>query len=142
MSDVSLTSRLVTAALPRADDAQTVLLRYGATTWKAAPDLVDELFDDQGLKLPQWLRTEQARIVKDGLHRTVYRVQLRGGRFYLKHHKPTRFPRRLQNLFRPCRALLEWTAARRIAGLGLPTIEPVAVGYCSPRIRLSPTAIS
>ncbi|MEX2286376.1 MAG: lipopolysaccharide kinase InaA family protein, partial [Planctomycetaceae bacterium] len=133
MRDVSLTSRFVRgASVTRAEDAPCLLVRCEAATWMAVPELVEELFDERGLKLSQWRNSGRAEVVKDGVHRTVYRLQLDAGGFYLKHYKATRFPRRLQNLLRPCRASLEWTAARRIAGLGIPTFEPVAVGYCRP----------
>ena len=103
-------------------------LRTNRTHWRADAGLVDELLGATGLKLDRWLRDGQAHIVKDGPHRSVYFVDLSAGRFFLKYYKIPDFKAQLQNLFRPCKALLEWHAAQRVIAAGIPTFETVAVG--------------
>ena len=66
--------------------------------------------------------------VKTGPHRTVYRLSLALGEFYLKHFRINNWKTLLLNALRPTKADLEWNAALRIARLGLPTFEPVALG--------------
>ncbi|GAB4146873.1 MAG: hypothetical protein Tsb009_19760 [Planctomycetaceae bacterium] len=92
------------------------------------PAWASRLLDDNGLQLENWLKDGRADIIKTGPHRTVYKVQMPYGNFYLKHYKTPGWQSRLQNLFRPCKAKLEWNAAEKIRLAGIPTITPVAVG--------------
>jgi len=69
--------------------------------------------------------------VKTGPHRTVYRLSLKEGCFYLKHFRIADGKALVQNLVRPSKAEIEWRAAQQIARLGLPTFEPVALGRLS-----------
>jgi tRNA A-37 threonylcarbamoyl transferase component Bud32 len=69
--------------------------------------------------------------VKTGPHRTVYRLSLAGGCFYLKHFRIADAKALLQNFIRPSKAEIEWRAVRRIQQLGLPTFEAVALGRLS-----------
>ena len=71
--------------------------------------------------------------VKTGPHRTVYRLSLAEGRFYLKHFRIADGKALLQNIVRPSKAEIEWRAAKNIARFGLPTFEGVALGQLSRR---------
>ena len=102
--------------------------RTGETRWDALPVCVTGLFDSTGLPIEAWRAAGRADVVKDGPHRTVYRLNLPEGRFYLKHYRLADWRARLQNAVRPCRALLEWNAARAVAAAGIRTFETVAVG--------------
>jgi tRNA A-37 threonylcarbamoyl transferase component Bud32 len=105
-----------------------VSLRFGQARWNAEPSVVEEFFDEWGLKLDEWQRTGQAEIIKTGPHRSVYRLRLPSGRFILKHYRIPGLHAQLQNMIRPCKAVLEWNAIRRVRKLGIPTIRAVAVG--------------
>ena len=54
--------------------------------WSLLPNLHARLLNEQGLRLPEWLESGQARVVKQGPHRIVYRVELPGLCFYVKHN--------------------------------------------------------
>lgn len=105
-----------------------VSLQRGETHWQVEADLVDTLFDEQDLRLKDWLKAGKATIVKTGPHRTVYKLHLPEGRFYLKHYRIADWQAQLQNLFRPTKAELEWKAALRLIDLQINTFEPVALG--------------
>lgn len=122
-----ITSPHTATARPVRGDA-TVRVVRGNVTWWADAGLSDELFDERGLRLDEWVREGRAEVVKTGAHRTVYRLSLPSGRFYLKHFKIADWRSVLQNVVRPCRALLEWRAAQAVACGGIETFETVAVG--------------
>ncbi|MCH7989517.1 MAG: hypothetical protein IID46_10280 [Planctomycetes bacterium] len=103
-------------------------LNKGKTRWQVQSHLIDELFDARGLRIEEWLQTGKAEIIKTGPHRTVYRLDLPSGRFYLKHYRISDWRAQFQNLFRPCKAELESNAARRLRELEINTFEPVALG--------------
>ncbi len=98
--------------------------------WRMDANLVGDLLPAVGRQIE---RPENSGIetIKTGPHRTVYRMSLACGEFYLKHFRIADAKALLQNLVRPSKAEIEWQAAHRIAQLGLPTYEPVAVGRLS-----------
>jgi tRNA A-37 threonylcarbamoyl transferase component Bud32 len=96
--------------------------------WTMRGDLVDELLAACSTVIAGAGSRNAAQTIKTGPHRTVYRLSLPAGEFYLKHFRVADVKALLRNLTRPSRADLEWRAARNIARLGLPTFEPVAVG--------------
>lgn len=92
----------------------------GGIRWFLPAQHHHQLLGPQGLRLKEWLRAGQARVVKDGPHRTVYAVDLPGLRFYLKHNRLMDLRAWLRQLVRPAKARLEFdrgstAAARRIA---------------------------
>jgi tRNA A-37 threonylcarbamoyl transferase component Bud32 len=97
-------------------------------SWTMSADLIDELPPICQPMITGGAPSEVAETIKTGPHRTVYRLSLSGGRFYLKHFRVADWKAQLQNLVRPSKAEREWRAARTIALLGLPTFEPVALG--------------
>ena len=103
-------------------------LNRGKTRWMVESHLVDSLFDAHGVRLEEWLQAGQAEIIKTGPHRTVYRLNLPSGRFYLKHYRISDWQAQFQNLFRPCKAELEFDAAHRLRKLEIKTFEPIALG--------------
>jgi len=48
----------------------------GGVRWQVHPKCHAQLIGPQGLRLDEWLRAGQAHVVKNGPHRTVYRVTL------------------------------------------------------------------
>src|SRR5207253_520135 len=89
-----------------------------------------------GLRLDEWLSAGQARVVKHGPHRTVYRVELPEIVFYLKHYRLSDTRAFLRELVRPAKARMEYDRARAVAQGGVPTIVPLAVG--APRLSFPP----
>lgn len=102
--------------------------RTGATQWTISSALAGEFLDEHGLRWDEWRQRGQLDVVKTGPHRTVYRLTLPCGEFYLKHFRIADWKAQAQNFFRPCKAELEWNAARQVAEAGLPTFETVALG--------------
>src|SRR3974390_1343245 len=58
----------------------------GGVRWWVTPECREILLRPDGLRLREWLNNGQARVVKQGPHRIVYRVQLPTLNFYLKHN--------------------------------------------------------
>ena len=96
--------------------------------WTMCADLIDELPAACRPMITGAVPPEGVATVKTGPHRTVYRLSLASGVYYLKHFRVADWKAQLQNLVRPSKAEREWRAARTIAQLGLPTFESVALG--------------
>src|SRR5262245_22811107 len=62
-------------------------LTTGELRWRLAPEHRETLLNADGLRLEEWLRNGQARVVKHAGHRTVYQVRLPGLHFFLKHNR-------------------------------------------------------
>ena len=102
-----------------AENAGWVRVRRGACRWEMAAFAANWLDEDGELPIADWLALGWAEIVKTGPHRTVYRLVLPQGMFYLKHYRCPDWQAVLQNLVRPSKAELEWRAAMRVSDLGL-----------------------
>jgi Lipopolysaccharide kinase (Kdo/WaaP) family len=69
-----------------------------------------------------------ARPIKQGPHRSVYRLALPGLDCHIKHNRLMNGRAWLRELVRPAKALIEYHRARAVARRGVPTIVPIAVG--------------
>ena len=96
--------------------------------WHLQPELRRPFFGAHGLRLSEWIATGCASVVKHGPHRTVYRVTLPEGVYYLKHYRVAGTRAWLQNNLRPARALREATAAVHVRAAGIATAVTVGVG--------------
>ncbi len=114
--------------------ASTISLRVGDLRWQVAGDWQQDLIDAQGLRLDKWLRDGAAQVIKQGAHRTVYRVDLPHRRFFIKHDHPADWRGWLRGWLRPAAAWREWLNLKRLVALEVPTVAPVAVG-CAARGR-------
>jgi len=105
-----------------------VRVETAGVAWTVRADLAPQLVPGlrKAVVNPSAERTVET--VKTGPHRTVYRLSLAAGEFYLKHFRANNWKTLLLNALRPTKADLEWNAALRIAQLGLPTFESVALG--------------
>lgn len=123
-------------ASPRSPDAPPALgaspawrqLHTDGIDWVVHRDAAHDLLSAGGLRWEEWKRLAALEIVKTGPHRTVYRLDLPGGTFYLKHFRIADWRAALRNLFRLSPAERELQAVQRIAALRLPTFDPVALG--------------
>lgn len=100
----------------------------GDTHWQVNAGLVESLLDAGGLKLDAWRQEGRLEVVKDGLHRSVYRLQLPEGGFYIKHYRINDWRALARNLLRPCKAILEVNARTKVAAAGIETFDTIAVG--------------
>jgi tRNA A-37 threonylcarbamoyl transferase component Bud32 len=100
----------------------------GGVCWEAVPEYQEMLFGPDGLRLDDWLRDGQARVVKHGPHRTVYRVTLPGLDCHLKHYRLHDVRAWMRELVRPSKARMEYERALAVAACGVATITPLALG--------------
>jgi tRNA A-37 threonylcarbamoyl transferase component Bud32 len=96
--------------------------------WHIQPGWEDRLLGPTGLRLDEWLRGGQAQVIKQGPHRTVYRVCLADACFYLKHYRLADLAARLRQLVRPAKALREFKHALALSARSVPTVLPLALG--------------
>lgn len=100
--------------------------------WSIAPGWERDLLCPQGLRLAEWLASGQARVIKQGPHRVVYRVELAGQvparSFYLKHDRASGWQAGARHLLRANPSRREWQRAEELSQLQIPTITPVALG--------------
>src|SRR5262245_36123917 len=103
--------------------ATTIELETGAFHWHILPELLNkdaegsaaQLFDPAGPPLEEWQTAGQARLIKSGPHRAVYRVVLPGLDFYLKQYRLADARDWLKEMIRPCKARLEWERTLAVA---------------------------
>lgn len=100
----------------------------GAIRWSLAPGLDRVLLGPAGLRLDEWVRNGQAQVVKHGPHRVVYRVDLPGFSFYLKHNLIADRLAWLRQTIRRSKARKEYESALAVGARGVPTISPLALG--------------
>jgi tRNA A-37 threonylcarbamoyl transferase component Bud32 len=118
----------------------TIDLTAGGTVWRVrrGPDgpsaeEVALLFGAEGPRLEEWLASGQAHIVKNGPHRTVYRVALASIDVHVKFYRPSG-KRALAALaaLRNSPARREYVRTLAVAARGAPTLRPLAVGERGP----------
>lgn len=110
------------------DPSPLVELTAGSLRWFVLPECRELLLNGEGLRLAEWLHAGQAHVVKHGPHRTVYRVQLPGLDFHLKHYRLADRRAWLRQLVRPSKARLEFLRALAVAARDVPTAVPLALG--------------
>jgi tRNA A-37 threonylcarbamoyl transferase component Bud32 len=96
--------------------------------WRVAPECRDRLLGPNGFRLQEWLQAGQAVAVKHGPHRTVYRVNLPGLSFYLKHNRVIDFRTWIRQLVRPSKSAMEFERVVAVAGRRIPTVTPLGLG--------------
>jgi len=111
----------------RAQPPRMVRLRRGGQQIRIQPDLVEALVGPGGLCVDRWQDSGTVETVKRGRHRTVYRLVLSAGTFFVKHYHTPDWKTTLRTILRGSKAEREWRAIRRVAAAGVPTVEPVAV---------------
>jgi tRNA A-37 threonylcarbamoyl transferase component Bud32 len=107
---------------------QALIVSAGGFRWQVLPEWRELLLGPEGLRLQEWLEAGAARPVKQGPHRSVYRLALPGLDCHIKHNRLMNARAWLREMVRPAKALIEYQRARAIARRGVPTFVPVAVG--------------
>lgn len=100
----------------------------GGLRWEVAADYRDVLLGPDGLRLAEWLERGQARVVKSGPHRTVYRVVLPEVDCYVKHCRVHDGRAWLRECVRPAKARGEYERCLAVASRGVATVTPLAIG--------------
>src|SRR5438874_9009549 len=100
----------------------------GGVSWWLAPEHWPQLIGPDGLRLADWLRDGSARLVKQGPHRVVYRVDLPALSFYVKRNLIPDIKTWLRQLVRPSKARMELERIVAVRERAIPTVEPLALG--------------
>jgi len=106
--------------------ADLIARRNGEIASQALPEWEAVLFGPEGLRLEEWRSRGCLEVVKQGVHRTVYRVELPGRAFYVKQYRRERLRDGVSHLVRPSAARREWHKAAEVARRGIPTVKPLA----------------
>lgn len=100
----------------------------GAIDWHLQPDWAVRLLNGGSLPLKQWLESGQASIVKNGEHRTVYRVDLPDRSVYVKHYRCTSLARAGRTLVRASAARREFRKMLEVSRRHVPTVHAIGFG--------------
>ncbi len=93
---------------------------------QVAPGWDSVLLENDELPLAQWQREGRVAVVKDSPHRLVFRVQLPQAAIYVKRYRRRSLWDRLRQRWAITPARREWLNLRKLAELGIPTVEPLA----------------
>ena len=96
--------------------------------WRVLADWQELLLGPQGFRLREWLARGEAKIVKHGPHRTVYRVDLAERAFFVKHYRCPALLDSGRHLVRASASEREYQRAVEVSRRRVPTVTPVAVG--------------
>jgi tRNA A-37 threonylcarbamoyl transferase component Bud32 len=100
----------------------------GDVGWWVRADWQRGLLGPDGLRLDEWRRQGRLAVVKKGPHRVVYRVDLPEGTVYVKHFLVPSFRAKLRQWFRRGKGRNEGKRTRLLDSIGVPTINPIALG--------------
>jgi len=101
-------------------------LSVGCVDWQVKSEFANVL--ENRAILEQLRVAESGEVIKTGVHRTVFRRELPSGVVFVKHFRIAGWRSLAQNLVRPCKAELESRAVRRVAEIGIPTADVLAIG--------------
>jgi tRNA A-37 threonylcarbamoyl transferase component Bud32 len=110
------------------DRPPTSALPSGEIRWEMPPRWGPALLPSGDLPLAKWLSGGQAQVVKRGMHRVVYRLDLPQGAFYLKHYLCSSWRKVGRNLLSQSASRRELRRAEEILRRDVPTATPVAIG--------------
>ena len=102
--------------------------RFGEILWWVRPEWHDALIGPEGLRLDEWRKSGRLSIIKTGPQRVVYRADLPQGSVFVKHFLVPSWREMLRQWFRRGKGRNEGRRALKLAGIGVPTITPIALG--------------
>jgi serine/threonine protein kinase len=100
--------------------------QLGSIGGEVLPDWQALLWGPDGLRLDQWLRDGQARLIKQGPRRAVYRVDAAQQKLYVKHYRSLGWWQAIGQVFRASASRREFQRAREALHRQIPTAAPVA----------------
>lgn len=103
-------------------------LDAGEYQWRVLADWQELLLGPEGFRLPEWLARGEAKIVKHGPHRTVYRVDLAERAFFVKQYRCPALLDSGRHLVRASASEREYQRAVEVSRRRVPTVTAVAVG--------------
>ncbi len=108
-----------TSTIPTEPFARTPLSTLDKVRWHKAPSVAD-------LDLAE--TPPRVFVVKHGEHRSVYRVDLSQGEYFLKHQRSRSVRDLLRNVIRPTGSRREYEKSAELTRRGIPTVNAVAWG--------------
>lgn len=96
--------------------------------WWIREEWFDRIAGPHGLKWKEWRNSGQIHVVKDGPLRTVYHVPIGLSGIYIKHYRVPGLRARARQWIRGGKARNEGDKALQLAAIGIPTINPLALG--------------
>jgi tRNA A-37 threonylcarbamoyl transferase component Bud32 len=100
--------------------------QFGSIGGEVLSDWQPLVWGSGGLPLDEWLSDGQARLVKHGPRRAVYRVDAADKTFFVKHYRCSRWWQAITHLFRSSPSRREFRRAREALRRQVPTAQPVA----------------
>jgi tRNA A-37 threonylcarbamoyl transferase component Bud32 len=109
-------------------DSSWQQIESGTGRWWIEPDWRERLLQQGMLRLDEWAKQGKIEVIKDSVHRTIYRVDLPHRPVFIKHYPVKDWLSWIRQRLRPAKAWKEWQLARLLRDQAIPTITPVAVG--------------
>ncbi len=102
--------------------------KAGEVGWWVRPEWTAALIGPNGLRIDEWRASGRLVTVKTGPQRVVYRVDLPEGAIYVKHYLIPGWREMVRQWVRRGKGRNEGRRALSLAGIGVPTITPIALG--------------
>ena len=102
--------------------------KAGEVGWWVRPEWRSALIGPAGLRIDEWKAKGLLETVKTGPQRIVYRVALPEGTIYVKHYLIPGWREMVRQWVRRGKGRNEGRRALSLAGIGVPTITPIALG--------------
>ena len=102
--------------------------KAGEVGWWVRPEWHSALIGPAGLRIGEWRAAGLLTTVKTGPQRIVYRADLPEGSIYVKHYLIPGWREMVRQWVRRGKGRNECRRALSLAGIGVPTITPIALG--------------
>jgi serine/threonine protein kinase len=102
--------------------------KAGEVGWWVRPEWREALIGPDGLRIEEWRASGQLVTVKTSPQRVVYRAELPTGAVFVKHYLIPGWREMVRQWLRRGKGRNEGRRALSLAGIGVPTITPIALG--------------
>ena len=96
--------------------------------WWIREEWFERIAGPHGLKWKDWSHSGLLKVIKDGPLRTVYHVPIGDSGIYIKHYRVPGLRSKARQWIRGGKARNEGDKALQLAAIGIPTINPIALG--------------
>lgn len=103
-------------------------IQCGQERWWVDPAWSEQLLNKQGLRLEEWSHEGKIEIIKQSLHRTVFRVGLSDKPVYVKHYPLHDLTTKSSESLPASQGTAGNGSELQLQERAVPTIKPVAVG--------------
>ncbi len=103
-------------------------LAASIAAWQSAPSAEPDALLAPNFPWATWLSPSKAAVVKRGVRRTVYRIDVAETSYFVKHYRCPHWVYRLQNMLRRSASRREWLKSLELRRRNIPTAQPVALG--------------